>query len=95
VRLTSVVLLGVLVLAGCGMDSQGGYRRMQQASGSADGISFQQANTECWNMAYSLLGGNAMDSARERAYNQCMNDRGWENPSMPARPRPTTTPGSR
>jgi hypothetical protein len=102
VRFRSFVLVGAVGLAGCGMiDPQDGYRPMSaqsasQPSGSApERLSFNQANAQCWTIAYSLLGGNAMDMARDRAYNQCMNDRGWENPALPARPQPTTTPGSR
>lgn len=89
-------------LSACALDPQAGYRPMQQTAASAAGISdssdlmsFDEANAQCWGIAYSLLGGNAMDSARTTAYNKCMNDRGWENPSLPARARPLTVPGSR
>jgi hypothetical protein len=86
-----------LVLSGCAVDPYGGYRPMNQAaSGSADGVSFNQANAECWERSMSLLGGVAMDSARQRAYDTCMNDRGWYDPRLPApRPRGATTPSGR
>jgi hypothetical protein len=99
----NVVLVAALALSACGMDSQGGYQPMNQQTGSATGGSYsspdakayQQAHDECWESSMSLLGGNAMDATRERTYNQCMNARGWEHPMMPAKPQPTTTPGSR
>ena len=99
-RSLMIVLVATSALSACALDPQAGYQPMQQALASAAGISdtsdlmsFDEANAQCWEIAYSLLGGNAMDSARTTAYNKCMNDRGWENPSLPARPRPLTIPG--
>jgi hypothetical protein len=91
-----LILAFALVLSACAMDPQGGYRPVEQ-SGSAEGTSFNDANAQCWTQAYTLLGGNAMDSARSRAYDTCMHDRGWYDPraSAPPQPRTTTVPGSR
>ena len=91
----SVILAAAIALSGCALDPQGGYRPMPERSGSQAAMSFDQANAECWEISMSLLGGNAMDSARARAYDLCMHERGWQDPRMPARPRPTTVPGSR
>jgi len=98
----SLVFVAALALSACALDPQGGYRPIgEQSAGvysgsSSEGMSFDQANSQCWTIAYSLLGGNALDSARTTAYNKCMNDRGWENPMLPAmRPQPQTVPGSR
>lgn len=92
-----LILAGALALSACGLDPQGGYRPMAQASGSqnSDSMSFDTANAQCWTAAYTLLGGNAMDSARSRAYDTCMHDRGWEDPRMRREPRAVTVPGSR
>lgn len=89
------ILVVALALSACAADPQGGYQPMQRSGASANGVTFDEANAQCWNQAYGLLGGNAMDSARTRAYDQCMHDRGWEDPRMPAQPRATTSPGSR
>jgi hypothetical protein len=69
----------------------------QASSGSTGGMSFNQANAECWEISMSLLGGLAMDAARQRAYDSCMNDRGWYDPRLPypVHPRGATTPSGR
>jgi hypothetical protein len=90
--LAGTALAAALVLSGCGLDPYGGYRPMNQAaSGSAEGMSFNQANAECWERSMSLLGGLAMDMPRQRAYDSCMHEMGWEDPRIPAQPRPSTT----
>jgi hypothetical protein len=93
----NLILAAAIALAGCGLDPQGGYRPMAQASGSqvSGSMSFDEANAQCWTLAYTLLGGNAMDSARSRTYDTCMHDRGWEDPRMRPQPRAVTVPGSR
>lgn len=92
----SLVLVMALGLSACAVDPQGGYRPIERSGsdGSAR-VSFDDANAQCWGLAYTLLGGNAMDSARSRAYETCMRDRGWEDSRMRRQPKATTVPGSR
>lgn len=90
------LLAGALALSGCALDPQGGYRPLAERSGSPQAMSFNQANAECWQLSMSLLGGFAMDSSRQRAYDTCMNDRGWYDPRLPTpQPRGVTTPSGR
>jgi hypothetical protein len=90
-----LILAGALALSACALDPQGGYQPMSQPAAAPAANSFNEANAQCWTLAYTLLGGNAMDSARSRAYETCMHDRGWEDPRMRAQPRAATVPGSR
>jgi hypothetical protein len=100
---SNLVLCAAIVLAGCALDPQGGYRPIAESSGSAarsgsgERPSFNQANAECWERSMGLLGGLAMDSVRQRTYDICMNDRGWHDPRLPApsQPRGATTPSGR
>lgn len=83
------------VLSGCGLDPRGGYRPLER-SGSAETISFDEANARCWEQSMGLLGGLAMDAPRLRAYDTCMRRSGWEDPRLRPQPLPLpqTTPES-
>ena len=85
----SAILSVSLLLSACAIDPHGGYVPARDGAPP-----FEQANARCWERSMSLLGGLAMDSARDRAYDTCMRENGWADPRRKPEPPPATTPAS-
>ena len=83
----------VVVLSGCGVDPQGGYRPVER-SGSQGALSFNEANARCWEASMNIA-GFAATAPQQEAYNTCMVRNGWEDPRRRAREQPVTVPGGR
>jgi hypothetical protein len=74
-KLTGIaVLFSAGLLAACAQGESGGFTKMR-----ADATPYADAHAECWGEAGSLLGGNAMDMARQRAFDNCMALNGWQD----------------
>jgi hypothetical protein len=78
-RMLTVRSCGVLVatsflLAACMSGESDGLTKAR-----ADAGSYREAHARCWVRAYSLLGGNAMDMARQREFDSCMARDGWQD----------------
>jgi hypothetical protein len=69
----ALVGIGVL-LAACASDEVDGFTKTR-----ADATPYGEAHAQCWVRAFSLLGGNAMDAARQREFDSCMARDGWQD----------------
>jgi hypothetical protein len=70
-----------ILLSGCALDPQGGYRPVTQMSGSADSrgsMSFNEADAQCWVVSMNNA-GYAATMPQLAAYNGCMLRNGWED----------------
>jgi hypothetical protein len=70
-----------ILLSGCGLDPQGGYRPVAELSGSPDSRrapSFDEANAQCWTVSMNNA-GYAATAPQLAAYNACMKRNGWED----------------
>lgn len=84
-----IAVSAAFLLSACGLDPRGGYRPVRD-----NAPSFDQVNAVCWERSMSLLGGLAMDSPREAAYDACMRQNGWADPRRTWQQQPATTPAS-
>lgn len=83
----------MIVLAGCALDPQGGYRPIQRSGSPERPLSFNEANARCWEASMNVA-GFAATVPQQNAYDACMVRNGWEDPRKPARPQPSV-PGGR
>ena len=91
--LVAAFAAAALFLSGCGLDPRGGYRPMNQAaSGSVEGVSFNEANARCWEASMNIA-GFAATVPQQNAYDACMKRHGWQDSRMPARSQPSAPSG--